>query len=368
MSTKRFINTDNMKDEILDLLQKEFLTKQFYGEKIEVKVDLKDIVEQKMKDKELKEPIVYITVNAYQKILTLVKEFSTEVSWHCLVEHPAGTDAYLIYDVLVFPQEVTSTTTNGTDGEYEMWLATLPDDQFNKCRCHMHSHVNMGTTPSGTDENYYSNLMTQVTDFYITMIINKKGEYHLRFYDKENNIVYMDMELIVCFEDGTPLITWFNSVKDVVKEKKYVSSYLSSKNKDGNWLGRQGSFYDDYDYSGYYSKKKETTTTKKRGRGRPPKKEEEIKKAKEVRIQGPRNDLHTFVSIDWAVNYIYNQYPTINHRFSKNDMRKHLAKNGAIAYDPTIKNFVYDFLEKKGELEYVILNCELWEVLKDESE
>ena len=57
MSTKRFINTDNMKDEILDLLQKEFLTKQFYGEKIEVKVDLKDIVEQKMKDKELKEPI-----------------------------------------------------------------------------------------------------------------------------------------------------------------------------------------------------------------------------------------------------------------------------------------------------------------------
>ena len=115
MISKRFINTESMQGEILELLQKEFLAKQFYGEKIEIKLDLKDIINKKMEEQHIQEPLVYITVNAYQKILTLVKEFSSEVAWHCTVEHPTGTNAYLITDVLVFPQEVTGATANSID-------------------------------------------------------------------------------------------------------------------------------------------------------------------------------------------------------------------------------------------------------------
>lgn len=348
-----------MRDEILDLLQKEFLAKQFYGEKIEVKIDLKDMVEKRITESNIQEPDIYITVNAYQKILTLTKEYSTEVAWHCLVEHPQGTNAYLIYDVLVFPQEVTGGTANGIDGEYEMWLATLPDEQFERVRCHMHSHVNMGVTPSGVDEGYYSNLMTQVTDYYITMIINKKSEYHLRFYDKANNILYTDKELIICFEDGTPLSTWYDSVKGMVKEKVYTPTATTP------------SPYRDYDYdSENYWKKKETTTTLDtgaRGRGRP--KKNEGKKADDyTRITGPDNVQHTFINIDSAVNYIYNNYPKDNHTFSKNMMRHNLAKYKALAYNPHTHNFDYEFMDKKGGLEYAILRCDLWEVIKNESE
>lgn len=356
MTSKKFINIDGMQDEILDLLQKEFLTKQFYGEKIEVKIDLKDMVEKRITEGSIQEPNIYITVNAYQKILTLTKEYSTEVAWHCLVEHPQETNAYLIYDVLVFPQEVTGGTANGIDGEYEMWLSTLPDEQFKKVRCHMHSHVNMSVTPSGVDEGYYSNLMTQVTDYYITMIINKKSEYHLRFYDKTNNILYTDKELIVCFEDGTSLQTWFDSIKDIVKEKKVITTTTSA------WDKNYKSPYDDD--TDDYCKKKQTIPGTKKGRGRPKKNKED----KWVTIQGPENDVLKFVSIDHAVNHIYNYYPTVNHGFSKNMMRHNLAKHKAIAYDVHKLDFDYEIMDKPGGLEYAILRCDLWEVIKNESE
>lgn len=368
MTTKRFINTSNMQQEVLDLLQKEFLTKQFYGDKIEVKVDLKDVIEKKMAEQHVIEPNIYITVAAYQKILTLVKEFNTEVAWHCLVEHPAGTNSYLIYDVLVFPQYVTGATANGIDGEYEMWLATLPDAQFDHCRCHMHSHVNMNTTPSTVDENYYSNLMTQVQDYYITMILNKRDEYHLRFYDVVNNILYSDKELIVCLEDGTLMSTWFNSVKGVVKEP-VRAAVPSTHGALSDW-DKRCSKQDDISYGSYeeYLKKKEkdTTTPTTKGRGRPKKNEE--KKDNSVLITGPDNITHKFITIDYAINYIYNQYPRSNHKFSKNDMRKHLARDGSIAYDYSKGNFDYGFLDRDGGLEYAILKCDLWEVTAREFE
>lgn len=348
MTTKRFIDTSNMQEEILELLKKEFLAKQFFGEKIEVKLDLKNIIEERMLTENIQEPTIYITVTAWQKILTLVEEFSTEVAWHCLVEHPAQTNAYLIYDVLVFPQIVTGATANGTDGEYEMWLATLPDEQFNSCRCHMHSHVNMGVTPSGVDEGYYANLMTQVTDYYITMIINKKSDYHLRFYDKVNNILYEDKKLITCFENGTTLQQWYDSVKDVVKEKTYTP--LSTPQQ--------------LELKEYFTKRDEEN---KRKPGRPKKKEDEddtVDRNKYVRIQGPDNTIHAFTSLDTAVNFIYNEYPKENSLFSKNLMRHHLARDGMIFYDPIKFNFVYDLLDIPSGMEYGILRCDVWEVMR----
>ena len=364
MTTKRFINTNNMRDEMLALLQKEFLTKQFFGDKIEIKLDIKDIVDKCMTENNITEPIIYITVSAYQKIMTLVKKYTSEVAWHCLINHPEGTNTYLIYDVLVFPQEVTGATANGIDNEYEMWLATLPDEQFNRCRCHMHSHVNMNVTPSGVDENYYNNLMTQVTDYYITMIINKREEFHLRFYDVTNNILYIDKDLIVCFDNGITVDNWFNSVKDNVKEKTFKSYIPTKDNK--NKKDDDDPYNYQYTLDEFYKKKvMEDTPTVGNGRGRP-KKKESIEKStdKMVTIQGPNNDTYNFISIDWAVNFVYNRYPENNHRFSKNDMRKYLAKNGAIAYDPAVGEFIYDFLDKDGGLEYAILKCDMWEVIK----
>lgn len=264
MKTKSFINLDIVQDEVLDLVQKEFLKTQFYGDKIELKIDLKDFINNKIIEAGVEEPAVYITTDAYQKVMTLIQNFKTEVAWHGLVEHMPGTRSYIIYDVLVFPQEVTGTTADGIDGEYEQWLATLPDEQFEKCRSHGHSHVNMGTTPSGTDENYYANLMTQVTDYYITIIVNKKQDYHLRFYDKENNIVYTDLPLLVCLEDGTTTDLWYDSIKEAVKEPKPVTAAkqtsLLDKYDDYDWYT---SLYEEYKY--HPKNKNKTTNSKKKG-------------------------------------------------------------------------------------------------------
>lgn len=261
MVSKRFIDNQAQRYKILELLQQEYLSKDYYSEKIEVKLDLSDLVEEQIVAEHIVEPVIYITVNAYQKIQELVHQASGEVSWHCLVEPMVNTNIYLIYDVLVFPQIVTGTTTNGVDGDYEMWLANLPDEQFEHCRCHMHSHVNMGVTPSCVDENYYSNLMTHVTDYYITMVINKKNDYHLRFYDKANNILYLDKELIVCFEDGGTLLSWYDSVSDNLKEPPVLSSTITPE------VNKRLSLWDKEDpYADFYVERPYSAIKKGKGK------------------------------------------------------------------------------------------------------
>lgn len=237
--TKNFINIDSMKDFLLEQLKNKFLNTEHYStSNITVNLSLKELVDKVVKEQELEEPKIYMLDSAWLKLSKLVKECDGEVAWHCLVQQ-LPQSKYLIYDVLVFPQEVTGATANGIDGEYELWVANLPDETFENLRCHMHSHVNMGVTPSGTDENYYSNLMTQVTDYYITMIINKKGDYHLRFYDKQHNIVYTELAFEVCDEQGVTYADWYASVKDNIKTYKapttvtsnWEGSYLTSKKK-----------------------------------------------------------------------------------------------------------------------------------------
>jgi len=350
--TKRFIDITPMREDLLKALTEKFLqTDHYNSDTINVSLSLKDSVEELIKQKNLAEPKIYILDTAWLKIQKLVAELNSEVAWHCLVEqHP--DNKYLIYDVLVFPQEVTGATVVGVDGDYEMWLATLPDEQFEHCRCHMHSHVNMGVTPSGTDENYYANLMTQVQDYYITMIINKSHTYYLRFYDKINNILYDNIEFTICTETGTTYNDWYESVKDQIKTKTftYTPTYQSSL----------------YSFD-TLNKKKETTsttpsTTRMSGGNT-------TTKSTEFIINSPFGECLVFTDINEATNYIYKYYEDnvgINdyQTFTRNQIRTRLAHAEAININSETLEFIEeeDIEADENIMEYVFTHCDRWEV------
>lgn len=183
-----------------------------------LKVTMKDLT-----PKDIPEIKVHMTSEAYLKTLALIESNTGEVAWHGLVNRHENT--YLIYDILVYPQEVTSATAVGASNEeYELWLVNQPDGIFENIRMQGHSHVNMGVTPSGTDTAYYSNILEHVQDYYIFMIQNKRGDMHARLYDMALNLSFIDVPVEILLDDGTYLSQWAKDVKPLIKQKT-TSSY-----------------------------------------------------------------------------------------------------------------------------------------------
>lgn len=129
---------------------------------------------------------------AYTKMILLMFGSDKEIGWHGLiVRDPEDANHFILQDVILFPQEVTSTTVVADEQKYPLWALTLPEEQFQKLRFHGHSHVNMGVTPSSTDTNYYEDNIKQFKDgFYVFMIINKRFDVYIQLYDFDNNTFY----------------------------------------------------------------------------------------------------------------------------------------------------------------------------------
>lgn len=166
---------------------------------------------------------IYITPEAYMKMASLVSHYDTEVAWHGTVEL-VNESYYLITDILVFPQEVSSVTADSQDIEYEKWLHSHSDETFNRIRLHGHSHVNMTPHPSGVDLNYRDNLMKQVKDFYIFIIMNKSGQRTIEF---RTPLYSTQVQLHILTSKGT-LTDWLDKTKEVVHEPKQTYGFFQS--------------------------------------------------------------------------------------------------------------------------------------------
>lgn len=227
---KKLINLEPIKTEIREKLIEKYNTTLYMNtDVIDVRVDIKEMLEQYMKEHELKEPTVYITADAYIKLRKLVEDTTTEIGWYGIVSTFPGLEAtYCIEDIIVYPQTVSGATCTQDDDkmfEFEMSLTT---EQVNHKRFHGHSHVNMGVTPSGVDEQFYTDLLTQVEDYFIIMVTNKKGDTYIRFYDVEHNIVYSNVPLNVLLVGGVDLGKWYDKQKENLSNKSYLSSSLSN--------------------------------------------------------------------------------------------------------------------------------------------
>ena len=227
---KQLINLAPIKEDIKAKLIEKYDTTIFMNTTtLDIKLDIKEMIESYIAEKNLTEPKIYITLNAYTKMRRLVDETTTEIGWYGTVSHMPGLDnAYVIEDILVYPQTVTGATCVQDDDKIFDFELSLTTEQVNHKRFHGHSHVNMGVTPSGVDEQFYQDILTQVRDFYIVVITNKRSDYTVRFYDVENNVMYSDLDISVILDNGTELDDWYIEAMDKLNEPKPVYTPGSS--------------------------------------------------------------------------------------------------------------------------------------------
>ena len=191
---------------------------------------------------------------------------------------PGFESVFVIDDILVYPQTVTGATCVQDDDRVFEFELNLSTDQVNRKRFHGHSHVNMGVTPSGVDEQFYQDILTQVDDYFIVMITNKSGAYYTRFYDMQNNILYTGIPVQVMLDNGIALEHWYDdATQNNIKEHTYTAPIKPGADKKNFQNSIFDNPYDDYDYDPYesyadrYARYYESTKLDKRKPGRPKK-------------------------------------------------------------------------------------------------
>ena len=143
-------------------------------------------------------PKIYITPDAYITIGEYVKQCDYEISWFSRIEE-INKNTFVIEDAILLNQEVTSSSAEFSEKELAAFmndiLKTHGIDFYNKIRCWGHSHVNFAASPSGQDLKQIMKFNEQ--DYYIMLIVNKKGDAHVAFYDFKNNTIFKNYRLTV---------------------------------------------------------------------------------------------------------------------------------------------------------------------------
>lgn len=235
--------TPQMKREVLAEFAKSLEAMNFMDGKIKYETSYYWPKDKDENGKEIEDfATVIFSKQAKEKQDLLVREFSTEVGWHGIVRRDEkDPKTFWIDDIIVFPQKVTGATVTPDQREYETWLMQLPDDQFSHCRYHGHSHVNMATSPSGTDDTFQLDTLKKLrgdglqpeeqakfieqlgdTAFYIFMIWNKRGESNVRVYDMMTNRYYTGSEVHVQTEDEHNWADFLTEAKSRVTSSVYA--------------------------------------------------------------------------------------------------------------------------------------------------
>lgn len=191
-------------------------------------------------------PTLMISADAYIKMLELVNQSSVECSWHGLVQRFEENNSYLVYDVIVFPQINSATTTTTDEKEFAEWQTNLildPKFPIEDLRLHGHSHVNMNVFSSGVDDKYQQDLITKVDDgdYYIFLIMNKKMEICIFIYDFEQQIMFDKDDINFQIVSEIDIRAWAKEQLD-----KYA---ITERPVSAKPYKKQTSYWDDDDYS-----------------------------------------------------------------------------------------------------------------------
>lgn len=156
--------------------------------------------------KDTPRPVIIFTADAYLKASLYVRETNVEIAWHGTVTRLNDT-VFRIDDVFLYPQTIAAATVNTDQDKYNDWLINLDDDTANTMRLQGHSHVNMGVGPSAVDTAFYEEILQTLPpdDYYIFMILNKKGEMTVLLYDLKTNIIYDTKDIDVKIMVGNAL-------------------------------------------------------------------------------------------------------------------------------------------------------------------
>ena len=182
--------------------------------------------ERKFSMKSERHATLTILPDAFAKMTVILLTNDKEVAWHAVTERVSDQE-FIVKDILVYPQEVTSVTVDTDDEEYAKWLIDIGEENFCNLHGQMHSHVNMGVSPSGTDMGHREKIVSQLMDedYYIFMIWNKSLKWSAAIYDMPSNALYdtEDIDVVVRFADGTTAGDVIQDLKDKVAVSKPVT-------------------------------------------------------------------------------------------------------------------------------------------------
>lgn len=185
--------------------------------------------------------VLHFTQTAWLKMTTVLKEFSKEVAWHGVAHRVDGDEnAYIVSDIMVYPQTVGPATVDMDPVAYSKWIVDHDgDERFNAIRFQGHSHVNMPTSPSGTDMGHQEEILSQLgqDDFYIFVIYNKSLSHDIRIYDLKKNRMYGNADITVKIIWDFDLDGFLEESKAMVKERATYSNYSGSGSFTGNYGG-----------------------------------------------------------------------------------------------------------------------------------
>ena len=166
-------------------------------------------------------PKVAFTQEALDKMGAYVGLMDREIGWLSTVERDGAH--FLVTDCYLFGQAVHATTTE-IDPEKlaELIHEILQQDPengveiVNSMKCWGHSHVNMGTSPSGQDDRQMEDFGKTVDDYMIRVIANKRGHVRVDVWDYENGLIFEDLPWTVAEEEDTDTL---NAVADEIEDK-----------------------------------------------------------------------------------------------------------------------------------------------------
>lgn len=215
---KNIVITDNIKEQILEKFKIYLEDARLSSGRIDYSYNINNTVSNEEK------ATIVISSKAYLKMMLYIRDTSSEIAWHGTVNRDKTTNTYTIKDVFLYPQMLTSATVKTDQKAYEEWLESLDDETFNTMRMQGHSHVNFGAGPSGTDYDYYNDILQTLPndEYYIFMIMNKAGNTTWLIYDLDKNLIYENNDIDVVIEDNTQNFDLFTAIEE--EKKKFCKT------------------------------------------------------------------------------------------------------------------------------------------------
>lgn len=173
--------------------------------------------------------IIRFTKGAYLKLRFLLAHFNKEVGFYGLVKKSEElkitkrgllkNTVYIIHDIRVYPQIVTSVAVKTDELALCQWYDSLSDKEFSEKRMQAHSHVYMPTEPSSTDLENNKQILKDIDkdSYFIFFIFNKRMEYTVRLYEKGKRIKKVKIEF--------PNEKFFEEIENVKEENRPTFSF-----------------------------------------------------------------------------------------------------------------------------------------------
>lgn len=149
----------------------------------------------------LEYPRLVFREKAYWNVLRLMHSNhakTKEFMFHGQIEKRLG-NTFIVEDVQLMPNIKCSGAYCESDPEkYSDWFmetyGMIRADR-ERVRLHVHSHVNMSTGPSGTDNEQLKDFAKNTNDYYIQLIINHKAENTCNIWDKKGGFKYEEVPI-----------------------------------------------------------------------------------------------------------------------------------------------------------------------------